>query len=172
MTFDNSVLKDVKALVVDDDIDSCELITLALELQAVEVTAVPSVSEALTVFEDWQPDIIVSDIAMPKEDGYSFIQKIRALAIEEGGKVPAIALTAYVGKAAYQQALDAGFQRYIPKPIEPDKLIAVVTELLTERKFNSLPDSVCTNPSRQASNHHDQFIRIDGLRQMHLESCQ
>lgn len=128
----NSALQGLKVLVVDDNVDTCELITLALELHAVEVKAANSASEGLALFMIWQPDILISDIAMPEEDGYSLIHKLRALSAEQGGQVPAIALTAYAGKADQQQVLEAGFQRHIAKPVEPEKLIAVITELIVD----------------------------------------
>ncbi|MEW6496204.1 MAG: response regulator [Cyanobacteriota bacterium] len=132
MAFNHSTLEGLKVLAVDDNEDTCDLITIALELQAVEVTAVNCVSEALEVFADWQPDVIISDIAMPDEDGYSFMQRLRTLDGHKGGQVPAIALTAYVGKAAQQQALEAGFQRYIAKPLEPEGLIAAIADLVAD----------------------------------------
>jgi CheY-like chemotaxis protein len=133
----DSALEGLKILVVDDNDDTCELITFALELQAVEVTAVNSVNKALAVFADIKPDILISDIAMPEEDGYSLIHKIRKMGVEQGGKVPAIALTAYAEKTARQQVLEAGFQKHIPKPVELDKLIAAIMELIVEQTGTS-----------------------------------
>lgn len=132
MAFNHSSLEGLKVLVVDDNEDSCDLITIALKIQAVEVTAVNSVREALEVFADWQPDVIISDIAMPDEDGYSFVHQLRTSGDKKGKQVPAIALTAYVGKVAQQQALDAGFQKYIAKPIEPEGLIFAIADLVAD----------------------------------------
>lgn len=132
MAFNHSTLEGLKVLAVDDNEDTCDLITIALEIQAVEVRAVNSVREALEVYAQWQPDVIVSDIAMPEEDGYSFMHKLRTSGDNKKGQVPAIALTAYVGKVAQQQALDAGFQRYIAKPLEPEGLVAAIADLVAD----------------------------------------
>ncbi len=133
MAFNHSTLEGLKVLVVDDNEDTCELITIALEIQAVEVAAVNSVREALNLFADWQPDVIISDIAMPDEDGYSLMHKLRTSRGPKGREVPAIALTAYVGKVAQQQALDAGFQKYIAKPLEPEGLVAAIADLVADK---------------------------------------
>ncbi|MCI0662611.1 MAG: response regulator, partial [Acidobacteria bacterium] len=81
-------------------------------------------------FTAWRPDVLVSDIGMPIEDGYDLIRKIRALPIEQGGNTSAIALTAFAGKEDRQRALAAGFQQHLSKPIEPVALAKVVARIL------------------------------------------
>jgi CheY-like chemotaxis protein len=93
------------------------------------VKARTTVPEALETIKEWKPDVIISDIAMPEEDGFSFIRKLRALLPEEGGTIPAIALTAYVGIKERTQVLSSGFQLYVPKPVEPSELLAALTSL-------------------------------------------
>lgn len=119
-------LAGVQVLVVDDEADSRDFVTFVLEEAGAIVTAVGSAFAALEVFTS-QIDILVSDIGMPGMDGYMLIQQIRALSIEQGGKIPAIALTAYAGEFDLQKALVAGFQKHISKPVEPEQLIEAVT---------------------------------------------
>jgi CheY-like chemotaxis protein len=78
---------------------------------------------------EWRPDVILSDIAMPGEDGYTFIRKVRQLSPETGGKIPAASLTAYVGSKEYLKSFEAGYQAYITKPIEWAELIMIVASL-------------------------------------------
>ena len=123
-------LEGIKVLVVDDDTDTREFITFMLSMYGASVTAVNSGAEALANFTQHKPDILVSDIGMPDIDGYMLIQQLRALAPEQGGLLPAIALTAFAGEINQQQALKAGFQRHISKPIEPATLITAIAELI------------------------------------------
>ncbi|NTU84326.1 MAG: response regulator, partial [Chloroflexales bacterium] len=88
--------------------------------------------EALAVLGQWRPAVLVSDIAMPDEDGYWLIAQVRALAPEDGGATPAVALTAYVRMEDRLRVLAAGFQRYVPKPVEPQELWAVLAELVRD----------------------------------------
>jgi CheY-like chemotaxis protein len=97
-----------------------------------EVIAVATAGEALDAIKQLQPDVLVSDIGMPEEDGYALIRKVRALDAKLGGQIPAIALTAYARAEDQTQALLAGFQQHIPKPVDPAEL-AVVVASLTER---------------------------------------
>ena len=94
-----------------------------------EVTACDSAREALVTLVDWKPDVILSDIAMPDEDGYSFIGKVRALPREKGGETPAAALTAYARDVDRRQALAAGYQMHIAKPIGATQLVTMVARL-------------------------------------------
>jgi CheY-like chemotaxis protein len=87
------------------------------------------VSEALEILEWYQPDVLVSDLAMPGEDGYSLIRRIRALAGEKVGRVPAVALTSYVRVEDRMRALSAGFNMFVPKPVQPEKLITAIASL-------------------------------------------
>jgi PAS domain S-box-containing protein len=126
-------LEGVWALVVDDELDARELVTTLLRQYGAKVTAVSSASEALTVLEksegNSQPDVLVSDISMPDVDGYELIRQLRELPAEQGGRIPAIALTAYGRSIDRIRALSAGFQMHMPKPVEPAELATVVASL-------------------------------------------
>ncbi|WP_260447055.1 ATP-binding protein [Nostoc sp. 2RC] len=123
-------LKGIKILVVEDDTDTREFTTCLLEEYGASVTAVTSASEALITFGEFQPDLLLSDIGMPDIDGYMLMQQVRTLPPEQGGKIPAIALTAYAGEFDYQQALRVGFQRHISKPVKAKKLVEAITDLV------------------------------------------
>ncbi|WP_339458915.1 ATP-binding protein [Nodularia spumigena] len=120
----------VRVLVVDDEMDTRDFISTVLEECQAEVKAVKSVSEALQVIIDWKPDVLVSDIAMPEEDGYSLIRKVRSQPQEQGGKIPAAALTAYARAEDRTRAIQEGYQLHLPKPIEPAELATVVASLV------------------------------------------
>ena len=122
-------LKGLRVLVVDDDRDARDLFTRSLEQYDARVTAVASAAEALAALARWKPDVLVSDIAMPEESGYVLMQKIRRLTPEQGGTIPALALTAYAGSDDAQLALSAGFQAHFAKPIQPIRLALAVGEL-------------------------------------------
>jgi PAS domain S-box-containing protein len=124
-----SSLEGLKVLLVDDETDGRELVTIMLEIIGVQVKSASSASEALQTFAEWRPDILVSDIGMPAEDGYSLIRKVRALPPEQGGNVPAAALTGYASKEDHLEALSAGYHSHIKKPVELEELIAVVASL-------------------------------------------
>ncbi len=126
---DRISLKDVRVLVVEDDPDTRELLKTVLERCGAEVIAVRSSSDALAEIERAKPSVLVSDIAMAGENGYGLIQKIRSLRPEQGGRVPAVALTAYAAPADRRRALLAGFQTHLAKPVEPDELLAVIASL-------------------------------------------
>jgi CheY-like chemotaxis protein len=118
--------------VVDDEADALELLNAILQNNGAEVIAVASVKQALTIIEtatDRSPDVLVSDIGMPDEDGYSLIRKLRQLEAQRGDKLPAIALTAYAGSDDRRQALLAGFQMHVTKPVDAAELVAVVASL-------------------------------------------
>jgi CheY-like chemotaxis protein len=123
------VLDGLRVLLVDDDADSLELVRFILEQYNAQVSSTASTYEALQVIRLWKPDILISDIAMPDEDGYSFIRNVRNLA-GETGQIPAIALTALVKQEAVAVALEAGFSTYIVKPFDPDELVKVVSNLV------------------------------------------
>jgi CheY-like chemotaxis protein/anti-sigma regulatory factor (Ser/Thr protein kinase) len=128
--FDNlPALNGVRVLIVDDEADSREFLVAALEQCEAKVFAAASVSEALEGVSQFKPDVLVSDIGMPLEDGYSLIRKVRKLSAEQGGEIPAIALTAYARAEDRMRAIAAGFQMHIPKPVEPAELATVVASL-------------------------------------------
>ncbi len=122
-------LEGLHVLVVDDEEDGRTLVAAILEKCGARVTAVGSAAAALQSLQSELPDIILSDIGMPEEDGYSLIRKIRAMRPEEGGQIPAAALTAYARVEDRMRVLRAGFQIHLPKPIEPAELIAVAANL-------------------------------------------
>ncbi|MFN6570252.1 response regulator [Dendronalium sp. ChiSLP03b] len=123
-------LAGLNILVVDDDDDSRFYITTVLEADGANVTAVASAVAALEVLADWQPDVFICDIAMPGEDGYTLIRKIRALKADRGGQVPAVALTAYADSEDRIRALEAGFQTHVPKPVDPGELVEIVANVV------------------------------------------
>ncbi|MDF5730589.1 MAG: response regulator [Rhizonema sp. PD38] len=123
------LLDGLRLLIVDDNIDTLKLITIIFEEYQVRVRTAVSVDEAIEVIQEWKPDVLISDICLPGKDGYSLIRYIRSLEVEERSFLPAVALTGYVFPEDYIQAFNAGFQKYIPKPFDPDELVAVVAEL-------------------------------------------
>ena len=122
-------LEGLRVLIVEDDADSRALLVAVLRQCRAEVLAVPNVAEALDAFDAWLPDVLVSDIEMPGEDGYALIRQVRARPAEQGGRIPAAALTAYARAEDRMRALLAGFQIHVPKPVEPAELAAVVASL-------------------------------------------
>jgi PAS domain S-box-containing protein len=123
-------LSDIKILVVDDEPDTRDLVAFVLEQQGAQVITATSAYEALLMLPQAKPDVLLSDIGMPEMDGYMLIQQVRALAPEQGGQIPAIALTAYAGDTNQQQVLAAGFQKHISKPIEPEELVQAIVGLV------------------------------------------
>jgi PAS domain S-box-containing protein len=126
-------LEELKVLVLDDEQDAREVVQLVLEQGGARVALASTVKEALEAVRTFQPDVIVSDIGMPEEDGYVFIEKLRALPREQGGRTPAIALTAYARAEDRRRALVSGFQNHAAKPIEPQELVMVVANLARYR---------------------------------------
>jgi CheY-like chemotaxis protein len=124
-----SELENLQILVVDDQPDVCEILTVVLQGSGAKVTAVYSAAAAIKAIAQLQPDILISDIGMPDEDGYTLLGKIRNLDIKQGGQIPAIALTAYVRQEDYTNALLAGFQMHLSKPVDSTELIKAVAEL-------------------------------------------
>ena len=122
-------LDGLRVLVVDDEPDVRDLVATILRQSGAAVTAVRSASEAIEAFATVTPNIVVSDIEMPGEDGYSLIRKLRAGSLPGGRTVPAIALSAYAGPGDRMRALDAGFQLHVSKPVEPAELVAVLANL-------------------------------------------
>ena len=119
----------LRVLVVDDEPDTLEILCLALKRYGAQVRAAASSADALAAFLEWKPDVLVSDIGLPGEDGFDLIAKIRTLSSEQGGNIPAVALTAYVRNEDRQLALASGYQTHIPKPVDPATLAAAVADL-------------------------------------------
>jgi two-component system CheB/CheR fusion protein len=127
-------LRDLRVLVVDDEPEARNLLGLILLSYEAEVRDCASAAEALQILDDWRPDVLVSDIGMPVEDGYELMRKVRAREPERGGLVPAIALTAYARTEDARRALESGYQAHIPKPVEPGELAMVVASLAERRQ--------------------------------------
>ncbi|MFP5287595.1 MAG: response regulator [Thermoanaerobaculia bacterium] len=123
------LLAGLHVLVVDDEADTRELLVTALEQCGARVTAVPNVPDALASLDRTLPDVLLSDIGVPGEDGYSLIRKLRARSAELGGNVPAAALTAYARSEDRIRALSAGFQAHLAKPIDPAEVVATIAAL-------------------------------------------
>ncbi|MBN3992560.1 MAG: PAS domain S-box protein [Nostoc sp. NMS2] len=127
---ESSLLSATQVLVVDDEPDIRDLVSFILQDYGVQVTSVSSAQEALQALSESIPDVLISDIGMPKTDGYMLMREVRSRSPQEGGRVPAIALTAYAGEMNQQQALAAGFQMHISKPVDPDVLVKAIVNLI------------------------------------------
>jgi signal transduction histidine kinase len=119
-----------RVLLVDDEPDAREVTAEILRRAEAIVTSAGSVREAFASLNECRPDVVVSDIAMPEQDGYELIQSLRGFPAEQGGKTPAIALTAYAREEDRARALEAGFQMHVAKPVEPECLVAAIAELI------------------------------------------
>lgn len=124
-----SSLDGVQVLLVDDDQDTLNMLASVLTEYRADVHAVASAAEALEALEWFKPDVLVSDLALPYEDGYSLIDKVRALEADSVERIPAVALTAYVRVEDRARALSAGFNMFVPKPVEPTELVMVIANL-------------------------------------------
>jgi signal transduction histidine kinase len=122
-------LSGLRVLVVDDEADTRDMLRAVLEQCQVEVITAGSASEALETLVHSRPDVLISDLGMPGEDGYDLIAKVRKLPAQSGGQIPAAALTAYVRAEDRVRVLRAGYQLHVPKPIEPAELVIVVANL-------------------------------------------
>lgn len=122
----------VKVLLVDDDPDTLQVVSVILGNSKAVVHTASSAREAMETLEWFHPHVLVSDLAMPGEDGYSLISKVRALGITSGYEIPAIALTSYVRVEDRTRALTAGFNMFVPKPVQPEELIAAIANLADE----------------------------------------
>ncbi len=125
-------LSGVKILVVDDEADSLDFCAFVLEQQGAIVTKVASATAALQVLAEFQPNVLVSDIGMPEMDGYMLMRQIRALPLGKGAGISAIALTAYASEADQEQALVAGFNNHLSKPVDPSELAKRIANLIVD----------------------------------------
>jgi signal transduction histidine kinase/ActR/RegA family two-component response regulator len=130
-------LNDVKVLLVDDDADTLQILSVMLAEANADVQTASSVNQALEVLEWYDPDVVVSDLAMPGEDGYSLIRKLRDLEATTGTETPVIALTSYVRVEDRARALSAGFNMFVPKPVQPEELITTIANL-AEPSFETI----------------------------------
>src|SRR5690606_32638334 len=118
-----------KVLVVDDEPDARELLTRVLTHYEATVESAANAEVAIELVKRWGPDVIVSDIGMPGTDGYEFIRRVRALSPNQGARTPAIALTAFARSEDRTQAMLAGYQLHVAKPIQPQELAASIASL-------------------------------------------
>jgi len=123
-------LEGFRILAVDDQPDTLEMIKVALTQCGAIVQTVTTAREAFEILQTWNPDLLVADIGMPGEDGYTLIGKIRALKPEQGGAIPAVALTAYARVEDRVKTLSAGYQMHVPKPVEPLELMTIIASLV------------------------------------------
>jgi CheY-like chemotaxis protein len=138
---DTRRLNGFNILIVEDDPDSREVLQIFLEQSGASVKTAESARAAMSYFNDpkaKRPDVLISDLAMPEEDGYSLIARIRELPAEKGGQVPALALSAFASAESRQRAFEAGFHRYLTKPFEPG---LIVDQVIALRQLNDNPDS-------------------------------
>ena len=122
-------LDGLRVLIVDDEEDARELVSVMLTKSGAAMKCASSSSEAIEIIESWRPDVLIADIGMPVEDGYGLIKRVRALPREAGGQTPALALTAYARTEDRVRALSAGYQVHLSKPVDRAELAAVVARL-------------------------------------------
>jgi signal transduction histidine kinase/ActR/RegA family two-component response regulator len=127
-------LDGIRVLAVDDEPDARQLLKAVLEQCGAEVRTCGSASEALAVLAEWRPDLLVSDIGMPGEDGYALIRQVRSLETSGTDRIPAVALTAYARMEDRLQALSAGYNMHVPKPVEPAELAVVVASMIAQSR--------------------------------------
>ena len=128
-------LDGVRILLVEDDPDTLEMLKFIFHERGAEVITAASASEALEALEHFRPDALVSDIAMPNQDGYDLIRQVRSRGPEQGGKIPAVAVTAYASAEDRARALESGFQTHVSKPVNPGELISTVATLTGQIHF-------------------------------------
>jgi CheY-like chemotaxis protein len=124
------ILNGLRILVVDDDPDTRDLVSTILTRCGSEVRCSESAADAILAFQEWNPDLLVSDIGMPQEDGYGLIKRLRKLRSKRARQIPALALTAYATDEDRALALSAGFQMHLTKPIEPERLVSSIAAAL------------------------------------------
>ena len=127
------VLQGLRILIVDDDSDARDLLEAVLTQRSAQVLSADCAARALELLRSELPDVLVSDIAMPEEDGYMLIARVRALPHEEGGRTPAVAVTAFAGRADRARALEAGFDAHYAKPIDIDALVDTLVDIRSSR---------------------------------------
>jgi len=129
----------LNVLIVDDEPDTRQLIRAVLEGCQTRVREAASVADAMAAVVDETPDVIISDMGMPVEDGYVLIRKIRALPAARGGSVPVVALSAFTRVEDRVAALNAGFSLHVPKPVDPAELVSVMAGLASPSQRDSKP---------------------------------
>ncbi len=129
-TEQSAILTGLRVLVVDDSSDARALLRMALTHRGAEVRIGDSVRAALDILKQWRADVLVSDIGMPDEDGYDLIRQVRSLPVDRGGNIPAVALTGYASAGDSARILAAGYQMFVPKPIDLDELVGVIASVI------------------------------------------
>jgi CheY-like chemotaxis protein len=124
-------------LLVEDDKDSRDMLKVTLEIYGIRVEAAQTAEEAIAKLDKIKPDVIVSDIGLPEVDGYDLIRAIRSLPKEDGGQIPAIALTGYVSVQDRNLALKNGYQDHVPKPVNPNVLLELLAKLTSDRRHHA-----------------------------------
>jgi hypothetical protein len=119
----------IRVLIVEDDVETRDILAAILERAGFSYRIATRASEALTVLDDWQPDVIVSDIGMPDMDGYTFARELRARTAAQGGQIPALALSAFARAEDRELALRSGYQAHIAKPVDPADLVKAIATL-------------------------------------------
>jgi CheY-like chemotaxis protein len=119
----------IRVLVVEDDPETREILAAILDRSGFSHRLSASAREALQLLDEWLPDVIVSDIGMPDIDGYEFVRALRSRPHEKGGRIPALALSAFARNEDRKLALASGYQSHVPKPVEPADLVAAITTL-------------------------------------------
>lgn len=153
-------LQGLRMLVVDNDIDSCDLMTLLLQPYGVEVRVAFLVQQALELFVQWQPDVLVSEIVLPKEDGFALIRQVRTLTAARGKEVLAFAVTGYLTEETRQRALSAGFDMWFTKPLNFDEFLAVLSCLvICQQSSYALAQRILGNVPRHDALSLEKHIR-------------
>jgi signal transduction histidine kinase/CheY-like chemotaxis protein len=132
-----SKVKGLTILLVEDDKDSRDMLKVTLEIYGIRVEAAQTAEEAIAKLDKIKPDVIVSDIGLPEVDGYDLIRAIRSLPKEDGGQIPAIALTGYVSVQDRNLALKNGYQDHVPKPVNPNVLLELLAKLTSDRRHHA-----------------------------------
>ena len=127
-------LAGARILVVDDEKDTLDVIEMLLRTHGADTRSAGSAAEGMACLHAFQPQVLVSDLAMPGEDGLTFIRRVRALPADRGGAVPAVALSAHVYREDQDRALAAGFDAFVPKPVRPRALIDCLRALLARAR--------------------------------------
>ena len=125
----NNVLSELRILVVDDDADNALMLATVLELEGAATQVAHSAADGLTLIRTFRPHVLVSDIGLPDKDGYEFVRELRTMDASDGGSIPAIAVSGYSDREHAEEALRAGFQVHVPKPIDRRTLVAHLARL-------------------------------------------
>jgi signal transduction histidine kinase/DNA-binding response OmpR family regulator len=144
-------LKGVRVLVVEDEVDGRELLEETLRLAGAEVSSVETAGKALEALRQSVPDVLLSDIGLPEEDGFALISKVRQLPAERGGMVPALAVSAYVREEDRMRALAAGFQGHVSKPFDPSELLAAIAGLAGRAESRAVTPALSARGGKRAT---------------------